>query len=92
MCGAADVAQEYGDKELRSACERFFDNIVHKRMYITGGVGSSYIGEAFTVDYDLPNKTAYAETCAAIALAMFSSRMLKFGADSKYADIVERTI
>ena len=41
MCGAADVAQEYGDKELRSACERFFDNIVHKRMYITGGVGSS---------------------------------------------------
>lgn len=92
MCGAADVAQEYGDKELRSACERFFDNIMHKRMYITGGVGSSYIGEAFTVDYDLPNKTAYAETCAAIALAMFSSRMLKFGADSKYADIVERTI
>lgn len=92
MCGAADVAQEYGDKELRSACERFFDNIVHKRMYITGGVGSSHIGEAFTVDYDLPNKTAYAETCAAIALVMFSSRMLKFGADSKYADIVERTI
>lgn len=92
MCGAADVAYEYGDDELKKACERVFDNIVDKRMYITGGVGSTHIGEAFTVDYDLPNKTAYSETCAAIALAMFANRMLKFGADSKYADIVEKAI
>lgn len=92
MCGAADVAAEYGDDALKKACERFFDNIVNKRMYITGGVGSTSIGEAFTIDYDLPNRTAYAETCAAIALAMFANRMLKFGADSKYADIVERAI
>lgn len=92
MCGAADVANEYGDDALKTACERFFDNIVKKRMYITGGVGSTYMGEAFTIDYDLPNRTAYAETCASIAFAMFANRMLKFGADSKYADIVERTI
>lgn len=92
MCGAADVAYEYSDDELKKACERFFDNIVNKRMYITGGVGSTYIGESFTIDYDLPNRTAYTETCAAISLAMFANRMLKFGADSKYADIVEKAI
>ena len=92
MCGAADVAAEYGDEELKKACERVFNNIVNKRMYITGGVGSTNIGEAFTVDYDLPNRTAYTETCAAISLAMFANRMLKFGANSKYSDIVEKTI
>jgi len=92
MCGAADVAKEYGDEELKKACERVFNNIVNKRMYITGGVGSTNIGEAFTVDYDLPNRTAYTETCAAISLAMFANRMLKFGVDSKYADIVEKAI
>lgn len=92
MCGAADVAYTYGDEKLKAACERFFDSIVNRRMYITGGVGSSYMGEAFTVDYDLPNRTAYAETCAAISLALFADRMLKFGADAKYADIVEKTM
>lgn len=92
MCGAADVAAEYCDDELKKACKRVFNNIVNKRMYITGGVGSTNIGEAFTVDYDLPNRTAYTETCAAISLAMFANRMLKFGADSKYADIVEKAI
>ena len=92
MCGAADVAYEYGDNELQKACERVFDNIVGKRMYITGGIGPTSLGEAFTVDYDLPNRTAYAETCAAISLAMFANRMLKFGANSKYADIVEKAI
>ncbi len=92
MCGAADVACEYGDKELKQACERVFNNIVNKRMYITGGVGSTHIGESFTVDYDLPNRTAYAETCAAIAMTMFANRMLQFGADSRYADAVERAM
>ena len=92
MCGAADVAYEYGDDGLKKACERVFNNIVNKRMYITGGVGSTNLGEAFTVDYDLPNRTAYTETCAAISLAMFANRMLQFGADSKYADIVEKAI
>ena len=92
MCGASDVAAEYRDDELKKACERVFDNIVNKRMYITGGVGSTNICEAFTIDYDLPNRTAYAETCAAISLAMFAGRMLKFGADSKYSDIIEKVI
>ena len=92
MCGAADVAYEYGDDDLKNACERVFNNIVNKRMYITGGVGSTNIGEAFTVDYDLPNRTAYSETCAAISLAMFANRMLQFGADAKYADVVEKAI
>ena len=92
MCGAADVAAEYGDDELKKACERVFDNLVNRRMYITGGIGSAYIGEAFTVDYDLPNRTAYAETCAAISLVMFANRMLQFGADAKYADIVEQAM
>ena len=69
----------YGDDALRRACERCFDNIVQKCMYFTGGVGSSHIGETFTIDYDLPNRTAYTETCAAISLAMFANRMLMFG-------------
>lgn len=92
MCAAADIAYIYKDNGLKTACERFFDSIVNKRMYITGGVGSSNMGESFTIDYDLPNRTAYAETCAAISLAMFAERMLKFGADSRYSDIIERTM
>ena len=92
MCAAADIAYIYKDNDLKTACERFFDSIVNKRMYITGGVGSSNMGESFTIDYDLPNRTAYAETCAAISLAMFAERMLKFGDDSRYSDIIERTM
>lgn len=91
-CGMIDLAMEIGDKELMDACRRCFDNIFNKRMYITGGVGSSHMGEAFTVDYHLPNRTAYAETCAAIALAMFASRMQIMELDSRYADTVERAI
>jgi len=92
LCGMADVAREFDDPELLAACERCFDSIVHKRMYITGGVGSTSLGEAITIDYHLPNRTAYSETCAAIALAMFCLRMLKLKNDAKYADTVERAI
>lgn len=92
LCGMADVAAERGDEVLMAACRRVFDNIVNKRMYITGGVGSTHIGETFTIDYDLPNRTAYAETCAAIALAMFAGRMQMVELDSKYADVVERVL
>ena len=88
--GMADLAKEIADEELRTACKALFDNIVEKRMYITGGIGSTHEGEAFTVDYDLPNDTAYAETCAAISLAMFANRLKEIDMDSKYADIVER--
>lgn len=92
LSGAADIAVAYHDKALESACRRCFDNAVNKRMYITGGLGSTHIGETFTIDYHLPNRTAYAETCAAIALAMYSRRMQQFGNDAVFADTVERTI
>lgn len=88
----ADVAYETEDEELLEACKELFENIVQKRMYITGGVGSTFIGEAFTCDYDLPNDTAYSETCAAVALAMFAKRMLKADLNSIYADTIERIL
>ncbi len=91
-CGMADVALHTGDRELQAACEALFDNVAQKRMYITGGIGSSGAGEAFTVDYDLPNLISYTESCAALALALFANRMLRFGADSKYSDVVERVM
>lgn len=91
-CGMVDLAMEINDAELANACRRCFNNIYEKRMYITGGVGSSHLGESFTVDYHLPNRTAYSETCAAIALALFASRMQTLEVDSRYADTVERAI
>ena len=61
-------------------------------MYITGGIGSTHIGERFTFDYDLPNETAYTETCAAIALVFFAHRMLQVDGDGTYADVMERCL
>lgn len=90
--GMADIARECQDPALQKACETLFDNIVQRRMYITAGIGSTHIGEAFTVDYDLPNQTAYTETCASIALAYFAQRMLLLDPNAKYADIVERVL
>ena len=91
-CGMIDLAQEIGDTALVDACKRVFNNIVNKRMYITGGVGSARIGEAFSIDYYLPNRIAYTETCAAISLAMFASRMQHVEVDGRYADTVERAV
>ena len=89
----ADLAFERkDDKDLLKACENLFNDIAHKKMYITGGVGSSYAGEAFTRPYDLPNSMAYAETCASIALAYFAMRMQKLTLNSEYADVVERAL
>lgn len=88
----ADNAWARGDETLFDACKTLFKNITERRMYITGGVGSTNHSEAFTIDWDLSNKGAYAETCAAIALAMFSDRMLNLEADSRYADTVERVM
>lgn len=92
FCGMADIAAEYGDKELLDACKRVFDDMISKKMYITGGLGSTHLGEAFSVPFSLPNRTAYTETCAAIALALFAERMQALDADSKYADAAERAI
>ncbi|MCD6520145.1 MAG: glycoside hydrolase family 127 protein [Anaerolineae bacterium] len=90
--GMADVAAETGDRELFRACERLWENVTERRMYITGGVGSSANGERFTYDYDLPNDLAYAETCAAIGLVFWAQRMLQFEGDGRYADVLERAL
>lgn len=92
LSAVADIAYIYGDKELGAAAERCFENIVNRRMYITGATGSTCHGEAFTIDYDLPNRTAYAETCASIALAFFAQRMIRLSNNTKYADTVERVM
>ncbi|MNW47079.1 Non-reducing end beta-L-arabinofuranosidase [compost metagenome] len=93
MCTAmADVAAENGDPRLLEACQRLWSNIVNKRMYITGGIGSMVHGEAFSLDYDLPGDTAYAETCASIGLIFFAQRMLKINPDSRIADVMERAL
>jgi uncharacterized protein len=90
--GMADVAAETGDRTLLSACRRLWKNVVERRMYVTGGVGSSKMWERFTFDYDLPNETAYAETCAAIALVFWAHRMLQFDGNAAYADVMERAL
>ena len=88
----ADYAKVTGDPEMLEACRALFEDIVNKKMYITGSSGSSHLGEAYTKPYDLPNETAYAETCAAISLVYFADRMLKAELDGKYADILERAL
>lgn len=91
-CGMADLALMNREESLAKACETLFENVVNKRMHITGGVGSTHLGESFTIDYDLPEYTTYNETCASIALAMFCRRMWLIDADSKYADCAERAL
>ncbi len=90
--GMADVAAETGDERLFENCKALFENITEKKMYITGGIGSTKDGEAFTFDYDLPNDLAYAESCASVGLVFFAQRMLQADFDSKYADVIERCI
>ncbi len=90
--GMADVATEYGDDDLREALERLWADLVSKRLYVTGGLGPSADNEGFTIDYDLPNETAYAETCAAVGLVFWSSRMLGMGPNARYADTMERAL
>ncbi len=88
----ADLAGEYEDDKLLAACKRLWDNIVTKRMYLTGGIGSSGLLERFTADYDLPNDCNYSESCASIGLAMFGMRMANITEDASYVDVVERAL
>jgi len=90
--GMADVARLTGDEEMYAACERLWDSITREKLYITGGIGGTHLGEAFSFPYDLPNDTAYSETCAAIGLVFFARRMLQIHADSKYADVMEQAV
>ena len=91
-CAMADLAGELNDPTLLEACERLWDNLHNKNMYITGGIGSTRNNEGFTFDYDLPNETAYAETCASVAVVFWNHRLLQLNCDGKYADSMERAL
>lgn len=88
----ADIAAKTRDVSLINACDTIWDNITQKKMYITGGIGSTVDGEAFTIDYDLPNDTVYAETCASIGLVFFAKKMLDLHPSNKYADVMEKAL
>lgn len=90
--GVAHLARLSQDQEKREVCQRLWENMTQRQMYITGSIGSQSSGEAFSSDYDLPNDTAYTETCASIGLMMFANRMLQMDSDSRYADVMERAL
>jgi uncharacterized protein len=90
--GMADLGRLTGDEALLAACRRLFANVAEKRMYITGGLGSSAGNEGFTYDYDLPLESAYAETCAAIGLIFWAQRMTRNECAGYYADVLERSL
>ena len=92
LSGLVDVAAESGSSELMQTAERLWDNCIRHRLYVTGGVGSTHHGEAFTFDNHLPNGTAYAETCASIALVFAARRMLEVQPRSAIADVMERAL
>lgn len=88
----ADLAGTDGDERLYGACRTLWDNIVGKKLYITGGLGGNSEGEAFSVNYELPNDMAYAETCASIAMVFFAHHMLEMDMDGAYADMIEKEL
>jgi DUF1680 family protein len=92
LSGATDVAGETGNPALLKMIGRVWRNTTEKNMYLTGGIGPSAHNEGFTVDYDLPNLSAYQETCATIALAQWNHRLALLYGDARYADIVERAL
>ena len=93
QCSAmADLAEAGQDQDLKQACEALWENVTEKRMYITGGIGSSGHLERFTVDYDLPNDRMYCESCASIGLMMFGQRMNQLTKDAGYYETVERAL
>ncbi len=90
--GMADVAAHTGQKAYIAALDKIWDNVVSKKLYITGGIGSNPGGEAFGDDYELPNKSAYNETCAAIANALWNHRMFLLHGHARYIDVLERVM
>lgn len=91
-CGMADVAALKNDTGYIAAIDRLWDDVVHRNMYITGGIGSSHDNEGFTEDYDLPNLDAYCETCASVGMVLWNQRMNQLTGDSKYIDVLERSL
>lgn len=87
-----DLAVENGDPVLKEVCERLYDNLVGRQLYVTGGLGPSASNEGFTREFDLPNETAYAETCAAVALGFWSHRMAQIDLNSKFTDRLETVL
>lgn len=90
--GVADIALETGDQELVEVSRRLWDDLTQHQMFITGGLGPARTNEGFTFAYDLPNETAYAETCAGIALAFWAHRMFHIDPDGRYIDVMERAL
>lgn len=90
--GMVDVADATGDSSLLEAAERLFESVAERRMYLTGGVGSTPIGEAFTEDWNLPNDTSYAESCASMALVLLAVRLYNLTGKNRYADVLEQTL
>lgn len=90
--GMADIAAEYGDDTLTDALEILWDDLTGKQMYLTGGIGPAAANEGFTAAYDLPNDTAYAETCASVGLVFWASRMLGREPNRRFADVMEQAL
>lgn len=90
--GAADVYRQIGGKAYMGTLTRLWENMSTGKMYVTGGIGSRYEGEAFGKNYELPNDRAYAETCAAIGSILWNHRMLQLTRDAKYADVMEKIL
>jgi uncharacterized protein len=90
--GAADVGAAKNDTGYMNAMKKVWEDVVYRNMYITGGIGSSGSNEGFTVDYDLPNEQAYCETCASVGMVFWNQRMNLLTGDSKYIDILERSL
>jgi len=90
--GMTDIAALYNDEAYQKAVDRLWENVVYKKMYLTGGLGALHDGEAFGANYELPNTTAYSETCAAIANVFWNYRMFLLHGDAKYIDVLERSL
>ena len=91
-CGMADVAAIVKDKAYITAIDKIWNNVVNKKLYITGGIGATHSGEAFGPNYYLPNKSAYCETCAAIGNVYWNHRMFLLHGEGKYIDVLERSL
>lgn len=90
--GMTDIAAIYKDRSYRQAVDNLWNNMVEKKIYITGGIGAKHEGEAFAENYELPNLTAYNETCAAIGSVYWNNRLFNLSGDVKYMDVLERTL
>ncbi|MCM2550811.1 glycoside hydrolase family 127 protein [Burkholderia glumae] len=90
--GVAHLARVSGDAAKLNVCKAVWRNMVTRQMYVTGGIGAQVWGESFTCDYELPNDTAYTETCASVGLVFFARRMLEASRESGYADVLERAL